>query len=61
MLDEISLERRLATFEQAVSDKLQSQKIRVSTIDLRIVVIALSRNLMLLTRNIKDFGLLTED
>ncbi len=49
----------------AIFAELRTQKIRVSTMDLRIAAIALSRNLMLLTRNVKDFskvsGLLTED
>ncbi len=48
-----------------VFDKLRTQKIRISTMDLRIAAISLSRNLVLLTRNIKDFskvpGLVIED
>jgi tRNA(fMet)-specific endonuclease VapC len=49
----------------AVFDELRGQKVRVSTMDLRIAAIALSRNLVLLTRNVSDFskvpGLVTED
>ncbi|MDM9380685.1 type II toxin-antitoxin system VapC family toxin [Chlorogloeopsis sp. ULAP01] len=49
----------------AVFDRLRIQKVRVSTMDLRIAAIALSRNLVLLTRNINDFnkvpGLVIED
>lgn len=48
-----------------IFDDLRKQKIRVSTMDLRIAVIAISRNLVLLTRNVSDFnkipGLTTED
>lgn len=49
----------------AIFDELRAQKVRVSTMDLRIAAIARSRNLVLLTRNIRDFskvpGLVTED
>ncbi|MGV0026373.1 type II toxin-antitoxin system VapC family toxin [Phormidesmis priestleyi] len=49
----------------AVFDELRVQRVRVSTMDLRIAAIALSRNLILLTRNIGDFskvpGLVIED
>lgn len=49
----------------AAFDELREQRVRVSTMDLRIAAIALSRNLVLLTRNISDFrkvpGLVTED
>jgi len=51
--------------EIAIFDQLQGQKVRVSTMDLRIAAIAKSRNLVLLTRNVRDFSkvpeLLTED
>jgi tRNA(fMet)-specific endonuclease VapC len=46
-------------------DRLQSQGVRLATMDLRIASIALSRGLILLTRNVADFsrvpGLVTED
>lgn len=46
-------------------DELRGQRVRVSTMDLRIAAIAISHNLVLLTRNIRDFSkipeLLTED
>jgi tRNA(fMet)-specific endonuclease VapC len=49
----------------AIFDELRGQKVRVSTMDLRIAAIARSRNLVLLTRNVRDFskvpGLATED
>ncbi len=49
----------------AIFDKLREQQVRVSTMDLRIAAIAMSRNLVLLTRNVSDFskvpGLMTED
>lgn len=49
----------------AVLADLRSQEVRVSTMDLRIAAIAISRNLVLLTRNISDFnkvsGLMMED
>ncbi|WP_017327750.1 type II toxin-antitoxin system VapC family toxin [Synechococcus sp. PCC 7336] len=35
---------------------LRSQQVRVATMDLRIAAIALSNNLILLTRNVRDFG-----
>jgi tRNA(fMet)-specific endonuclease VapC len=48
-----------------VFDELRGQRVRISTMDLRIAAIALSRNLILLTRNVGDFskvpGLVTED
>lgn len=48
-----------------IFNKLRSQKIRVPTMDLRIASIALSNNLILLTRNNRDFSkvpnLRTED
>jgi tRNA(fMet)-specific endonuclease VapC len=49
----------------AVFDELRGQRLRVSTMDLRIAAIAISRNLVLLTRNVADFnkipGLAIED
>lgn len=49
----------------AIFDKLRGQRVRVSTMDLRIAAIAMSRNLVLLTRNVRDFSkvpeLVTED
>jgi tRNA(fMet)-specific endonuclease VapC len=49
----------------AIFDELRSPKVRVSTMDLRIASIALSRDLVLLTRNVRDFSkvpkLVTED
>jgi tRNA(fMet)-specific endonuclease VapC len=39
----------------AVFDELRDKRVRVSTMDLRIAAIALSCNLVLLTRNISDF------
>ncbi len=49
----------------AVFDDLRQQRVRVSTMDLRIAAIAISNKLVLLTRNISDFskvpGLVTED
>jgi tRNA(fMet)-specific endonuclease VapC len=40
----------------AVFDELREKRVRVSTMDLRIAAIAISRNLVLLTRNISDFS-----
>ena len=37
-------------------DSLRSQKVRIGTMDLRIAAIALSRNMIVLTRNLADFG-----
>jgi tRNA(fMet)-specific endonuclease VapC len=49
----------------SIFDELRSQKVRVSTMDLRIAAIAISRDLVLLTRNVRDFSkvpkLVTED
>lgn len=49
----------------AVFDALRAQRVRLATMDLRIASVALSQNLVLLTRNIGDFGkvpgLVTED
>jgi tRNA(fMet)-specific endonuclease VapC len=39
----------------AVFDALQRQRLRIGTMDLRIAVIALSRNLTVLTRNLRHF------
>lgn len=48
-----------------VFEGLRAQRVRIATMDLRIAAIALSRDLVLLTRNISDFsrvpGLVTED
>ena len=40
----------------AVFDDLRGLRIRVATMDLRIAAIALSRGLVLVTRNVSDFG-----
>jgi tRNA(fMet)-specific endonuclease VapC len=40
----------------AMFDDLNSRRIRVATMDLRIAAIALSRGLILITRNVSDFG-----
>jgi tRNA(fMet)-specific endonuclease VapC len=49
----------------AIFDEMRRQKIRVATMDLRIAAIAMSSNLVLLTRNTRDFskisGLAIED
>lgn len=37
-------------------DEMRSQKVRVATMDLRIAAIAISNNLVLLTRNTGDFS-----
>lgn len=46
-------------------DRLAGLRLRVATMDLRIAAVALSRGLILLTRNVRDFGripeLVTED
>jgi tRNA(fMet)-specific endonuclease VapC len=39
----------------ALFDELRAERVRISTMDLRIATIALSRGLVLLTRNAKDF------
>jgi len=48
-----------------IFDEMRKQKVRVATMDLRIAAIAMSNNLVLLTRNIDDFSkvpkLITED
>jgi tRNA(fMet)-specific endonuclease VapC len=49
----------------ATFDRLRAQRVRVATMDLRIAATALSRGLVLLSRNTRDFakvpGLITED
>jgi tRNA(fMet)-specific endonuclease VapC len=49
----------------AIFDRLQSQRIKLGTMDLRIAAIALAHGLVLLTRNHRDFikvpELVTED
>jgi tRNA(fMet)-specific endonuclease VapC len=49
----------------AVYDDLRARRVRIATMDLRIAASALSRGLILLTRNTRDFskvlGLATED
>lgn len=49
----------------AIFDRVREQRVRIATMDLRIASIALSRNLVLLTRNNRDFSqvpnLLVED
>lgn len=49
----------------AIFDTLRAQRIRIATMDLRIAATALSHNLIVLTRNSKDFsrvpGLTIED
>lgn len=53
------------TGAQAEFDRLRSSQVRVATMDLRIASIALSRGLVLLTRNAADFrkvpGLIIQD
>jgi tRNA(fMet)-specific endonuclease VapC len=39
-----------------VYDELESQRLQLAKMDARIAAIALSRNLILLTRNRRDFG-----
>jgi tRNA(fMet)-specific endonuclease VapC len=49
----------------ALYDDLRARRVRIATMDLRIASIALSRGLILLSRNTRDFGkvpgLVTED
>lgn len=52
----IPFDRAAAT----VFDSLQSQRIQLATMDMRIAAIALSRRLILLTRNKRDFGKVPE-
>ncbi|WLT39243.1 type II toxin-antitoxin system VapC family toxin [Synechocystis sp. B12] len=40
----------------SIFDTMRSQKIRLATMDLRIAAIAISKNLVLLTRNAADFN-----
>jgi tRNA(fMet)-specific endonuclease VapC len=40
----------------AIFDDLQAKRVRIATMDLRIASIALSRGLILLSRNLRDFG-----
>lgn len=48
-----------------IFDGLRAQRVRIATMDLRIAAIALSWDLVLLTRNVSDFrkvpGLVPED
>jgi len=49
----------------AIYDQFVGQSLRIGTMDLRLAAIALSRNLIVLTRNLRDFsrvpGLSIED
>ena len=61
-------EAPLLPFDSAAASSyadLTARRIRVATMDLRIASIALSRGLVLLTRNVRDFGkvpgLITKD
>ncbi len=53
------------TASATIFDTLRAKRVRIATMDLRIASIALSRNLVLLTRNSRDFSqvpvLVTED
>jgi tRNA(fMet)-specific endonuclease VapC len=40
----------------AIYDRLLAQNLRIGTMDWRLAAIALSRNLIVLTRNLRDFG-----
>lgn len=50
---------------QAIFDQLKAAKVRIGTMDLRVAAIALSRKLVVVTRNAQDFsqvpGLTLED
>ena len=39
-----------------VFDQLRRQRVRIGTMDLRIASIAISHNMIVLTRNLSDFG-----
>ena len=52
----VGFDRAAAT----VFDRLQSQRIQLATMDMRIAAIALSGGLILLTRNRRDFGKVLE-
>jgi tRNA(fMet)-specific endonuclease VapC len=67
-----SIPAQVLLFDQAaadvfadVFDVLRAQKVRIGTMDLRIAAIALTNNLTVLTRNLRDFtqvpGLTVED
>ena len=49
----------------AVFDRLTAERVKVATMDMRIAAIALSRRMVLVTRNVSDFakvpGLIIED
>jgi tRNA(fMet)-specific endonuclease VapC len=53
------------TVSAAIFDGLRAQRVRIATMDLRIASIALGRDLIVLTRNTRDFnqvpGLITQD
>ncbi|MEW4570263.1 hypothetical protein AB1L88_20545 [Tautonia sp. JC769] len=51
------------SFDEAAAETfgdLSARRLRVGTMDLRIAAIAVSRNLVLLTRNVADFGKIAE-
>jgi len=47
---------RIANEAITVFNELKEKKVKVSTMDLRIAAIVLSRDLILLTRNVTDFN-----